>query len=131
MENPYIQKEKNFLDKLAKLDKNKTDLEKNKIMKVLVIYEIVSEETLKAIVEMTNDEYLYFKKAHNVFVNVSDCKESEKVSLVISEAFCDNPEYKKDCETEIQKKYFGLWKNDKELTDIKSAEKLIHSGFML
>ena len=94
-------------------------------MKVLVIYEIVSEETLKAIVEMTNDEYMYFKKAHNVFVNVSDCKESEKVSLVISEAFCDNPEYKKYCETEIQKKYFGLWKNDKELTDIKSAEKTL------
>ena len=100
-------------------------------MNVLVIYEIIPEQTLKTIVEMTKTEYAYFKQAHNVFVNISDNKKGEKVSLVIHEAFCDNPEYKRKNMTIKEKKYFGKWKDYKKLVNIKSAEKLIHTGFML
>lgn len=66
-----------------------------------------------------------------VYVNNSDDEEDSLVSNVISNAFCDNPEYKEYCETDKDNEYFGKWKDNKELSDITGVEKLIRSGVVL
>jgi len=100
-------------------------------MKVLVIYDLVPEETKVALVDMSEKEYEYFKKAHTVYINASDNEEGCVVSNVISNAFCEDPTYKKYCETDEDRLYFGKWKNNEWLSDISKADKLIRSGFIL
>lgn len=101
-------------------------------MKVLVIYALVPEEELRAIVDMTEEEYAFFSKAHNVYVNLGDNdEEGEEASLVINVAFSTTPEHIQYCETDMERKYHGQWKNDQLVTDLIGVDKLICSGFIL
>lgn len=105
--------------------------ERKKTIKVLMVYDILPEETKRTIVEMTDDEYNYFKKANNVIVNINDDDESAAVCRVIENAFCDNQEYSKYCETDKEVEYFGKWKNLGAIEDIEDVSKLITCGFYL
>jgi len=100
-------------------------------MKVLVILELVPEETHRAIVDMTEEEYEYFSKAHNVYVNVSDDEEGVEAVLVVGNAFSTKPEYIEYCDNDKQREYFGKWTSDLDLTDITEVEKLICCGYIL
>ena len=101
-------------------------------MNVLVIYELIPEETLVSVVEMTENEYIFFKKAHNVIVNVTDWADEGVIpSNVMSNAFSDNPSDVKHCETDKEKEYFGKWKNTPGISDISGVTKLIHTGIVM
>ena len=100
-------------------------------MKVLVIYDIYPEETFMAMVDMTDEEYEYFENAHGVYVNATDNELAIEVANTIGNAFCDQPEYLKFCQTDKDREYFGKWKNDLTISDIKDADKLIRSGYYL
>lgn len=108
-----------------------------KTLKVLVIYEILPEETIKAVIEMTTDEYDYFRDANNYIINATDYDENRSdVVTVISNALCDNPDYLKYADTQEQKDYFGKWVSGREtvekpITDLKDVERLIFCGFYL
>ena len=101
-------------------------------MKVLVVFDLVTENIYQTVVEMTNDEYQYFSPAHGKIANVdvTDEKESNAIST-ISNAFATNPQDYKYCETDIDKEYFGKWKNNPKLTDISDVDRFIFCGFML
>lgn len=101
-------------------------------MKVLVIYELIPEETKKAIVEMTENEWDFFKNAQNHVVNINDAGgKGEDATLVINQAFSNNPEHKKYCEGEKQLEYFGKWCNIPEIEDIQDVDKFLWCGFYL
>ena len=76
-------------------------------MKVLVIYDILPEDTLVSVVEMSESEYIFFKKAHTVIVNVTDWNdEGIFPSNVISNAFSTDPEDIEFCESDKEIEYF-------------------------
>lgn len=100
-------------------------------MRVLVIFDLIPEETKQAIVEMSNEEYQFFSKAHNVIVNASDDEEGIDVANVISWAFSIDQKHKKYCVTDAERKYFGQWTNDLDVQDIADVSKVIYSGFYL
>lgn len=100
-------------------------------MKTLIIYDLVPEETKKVIVEMTNDEYNMFSKANGVYVNASDDEDGIDAVNVISNAFISKDEYLKYCQTDTERKYFGKWIPEENITDISEVDKLIHCGFIL
>ena len=102
-------------------------------MKVLVIYQMIPDETKTAIVEMSEQDYAYFKKAHNVYVNATDGdKEAENVVLEIESAFQDIHATPVDISTVIGKKHFNTWVNiPRPAADIEDVDKLIFCGFYL
>ncbi len=106
-------------------------------MKVLVIYDIIPEETIKTVVEMTWEEYDYFKAANNYIINATEYDENRSdVVNVISNALCDNPDHLKYVDTQKQKDYFGKWASGREtvenpITDLQDVERLIFCGFFL
>lgn len=102
-------------------------------MKVLVIYEVIPEESNLYLVDMTQEEYEFFKQTHEYIVNVDDYDEDiTAVNTVISNAICGKPEHFKYAETEDDKKYFGKWA-DSKLTnqDGFTCDAIIHTGFYL
>lgn len=103
----------------------------NKSMKVLVIHNVIGCEINKAIIEMTQDEYNYFRQANGICVNVSpdDCIGHE-ATIVIDYAFTSTSVELDSHMTEIQKKYFGKWKSIENLTNINGCEKLIYCSFL-
>lgn len=102
-------------------------------MKVLVIYDLVSEEQKRAIIEMTEDEYNFFKKAHNIYINADDEEDIEKenVALVIDGAFDSSKENIKYCKSDTERKYFGKWKSDLEIVNLKDVDYMICCGIFL
>ena len=100
-------------------------------MKVLVIYDLVPEETKRAIVEMTEEEYKYFSQAHGFYVNSDEEEIKTEIVLVIDNALASNPEHIEYCDTDKQREYFGKWTSDLDNTDLTGVDKLIHCGFIL
>lgn len=47
-------------------------------MKVLVIYELVPEETRVYLLDITDQEYLKIKPAHNAFINTTNLTEEQE-----------------------------------------------------
>lgn len=103
-------------------------------MKVLIIYQIVPEEEKVAIVEMSDSEYEKFSVANGTYVNAGELEDNQyTANMAIGNALCENPDYLKYTETELDKEYFGKWAKDLEenLVDITDVEKLIMCGFHL
>lgn len=103
-------------------------------MKVLVIYEMIPEETIMSIVEMTAEEYEYFKCANGFIINANIEDEhplAEEANMVMQNALSDNPEYVKYCETDKQREYFGKWSHSYNVEDISDVDRLIKTGFYL
>ena len=103
-------------------------------MKVLVIYQMIPDETKTAIVEMSEQDYAYFKKAHNVYVNATDGdEEAENVVLEIESAFQNTgATVTEDTVTQIGRKHFNTWVNvSQPIADIEDFDKLIFCGFYL
>lgn len=81
---------------------------------------------------MTDKEYEFFSKANNYVTNVDDYDEDKvHVNTVMNWAFSTNDDYLEYCDTEMERKYFGKWKDDSELVDISDVDKLIWTGFYL
>lgn len=105
-----------------------------KKIKALVIYDMIPEETIKAIVEMTEDEYAYFKFANDVIINSHDNDENGiEACNAIGNALCSNPEFFKHCETDTDEKYFGKWVSSivEKIEDIESVSKFISCGIYI
>ena len=103
--------------------------------KVLVVYELIPEDTIISVVDMAEEEYEFFSKAHNCYINVGDFDDPqmEEANLVISNALDSEQDHKQYCTSDKQREYFGKWKrlDPKKDTDIAGVEKLIHCGFYL
>lgn len=105
-------------------------------MKVLVIHEVIPEETNVAIVEMSDELYEQLKPAHGYTVNNEEVikPESEVAVLAIDNAFCKNPEYYGCCESELGKSVFMKFSDingTDESRDLSGVEAMIHCSFML
>lgn len=103
-------------------------------MKVLIIYDLIPEETIKAIVEMTEDEYTMFSVANNTIVNSFDISgEQHQINMLISSALCNEPEDLQYEETGLGKEYFGKWSDNRNenIIDLTGVDRLIHAGFYL
>ena len=100
-------------------------------MKVLIIYDEIPEETTRAVVEMTDEEYTYFSQAHNVIANSGAAEHLEDIVFVISSALSD-----RECtihETGKHREYSKKWFSNinKTNTDLSEVDHLIHCGFYL
>jgi len=100
-------------------------------MNVLVCLDLVGDEPKRALVEMTVEEYAFFSKANNVYINDSLDDEGIDVALVISNAFAENRKHIEYCQTDKQRQYFGKWKSDLSITDLSNVDKMICCGFLL
>ena len=105
-------------------------------MKVLVINEIIPEETNIAIVEMTQELYDKLKCCHGYTVNNEPVirEDAEQAVLAIGYAFSKKPEDIKYCETDLDRELFMTF-NDisgtDEARDLLGVEKMIHCSFLL
>ena len=104
--------------------------------KVLVIYEIIPEEAKVAVVEMTVGERNFFFQGAGYFENAGDFDEvKSEVGAVISNALCSREESFKYCETDMQKEYFGKWKDylvkDTTTSLDQPVNYILHCGFYL
>tara|TARA_R110000851_G_C12864204_1_gene544300 strand:- start:371 stop:691 length:321 start_codon:yes stop_codon:yes gene_type:complete len=100
-------------------------------VKVLVVYDTFPEETHKAIVTMTAEEYNIFKLANNTYINGDDMSEEvDNINNTISYAFCKEPSYEEYAETILQKKYFGKWVEflSEDITDLREVDYMICCG---
>lgn len=100
-------------------------------MKVLVVYEMIPEETVMSIVEMTSEEYEFFKCANGFVLNAVGDDENPmayEANMVIQNALSDNPEYVKYCETDKQREYYGKWKASDNIEDISDIDRMIRTG---
>lgn len=102
-------------------------------MKVLVIYDLIPEEQKRAIIEMTNDEYEFFSKAHNQYINSCEDERITETMLVIDAAFSDknNVDETNQVENKKQQEYFGKWVNNLKITDISDVDKMICTGLIV
>ncbi|MFK5893245.1 MAG: hypothetical protein QM504_08500 [Pseudomonadota bacterium] len=99
---------------------------------VLVVLNLHPEEVKKAIVEMNVKEYDFFKTANGAIINSGEWTDDQAAAVgVISNAFSSNEEYRQHCESDMQKEYFGKWKDIKLVSDIKSCEHSIFATFIL
>ena len=100
---------------------------------VLVISEMIPESVTVVLVPMTKDEFEKFKVANNYCVN-GDEYDEDKTNIVnaVNNALCDYPDYLEDCETEMDKQYFGKWVKLKvEGEDLPNANKILRFQFCL
>ena len=105
-------------------------------MKVLVINEIIPEQTYVAIVDMTNELYDKLKCCHGYTVNNETVirDDAEQAVLAIGNGFCTKAENIKYCETELDRELFMTFKDiagTDEARDISGVEKMIHCSFLL
>jgi UPF0288 family protein (methanogenesis marker protein 3) len=106
-------------------------------MKVLVINEIIPEETNIAIVDMTQELYDKLKCCHGYTVNnkhVIRRYDAEQAVLAIGHAFSKKKENIKYCETELDRELFMTFKDiagTDEARDLSGVEKMIHCSFLL
>ena len=103
-------------------------------MKVLVIYEMIPEETVVSIVEMTEEEYKFFKCANGFVLNAIGDDEDPiayEANMVMKNALSNNPEYIKYCDTDKQREYYGKWKPSDNIEDISDVDRMIKTGIYL
>ena len=105
-------------------------------MKVLVINEIIPEETNIAIVDMTQELYDKLKCCHGYTVNNEPVirEAAEQAVLAIGYAFSKKPENIEYCETDLDKELFMAFKDiagTDEARDLSGVEKMIHCSFLL
>lgn len=105
-------------------------------MKVLVINEIIPEETNIAIVDMTQELYDKLKCCHGYTVNNEPVirEGAERAVLAIGYAFSKSPENIEYCETDLDKELFMKFKDiagTDEVRDLSGVEKMIHCSFLL
>jgi len=105
-------------------------------MKVLVINEMIPEETNIAIVDMTQELYDKLKCCHGYTVNNEPVirEDAEKAVLAIGYAFDTNPDHLAFCETELDRGLFMTFKDiagTDEARDLSGVEKMIHCSFLL
>ena len=105
-------------------------------MKVLVINEIIPEETNIAIADMTQELYDKLKCCHGYTVNNEPeiREDAEKAVLAIGYAFSKKPEHIEYCETDLDRELFMTF-NDiagtDEARDMRGVEKMIHCSFLM
>jgi len=102
-------------------------------MKTLVIFNLIPEQQLTAIVDMTQEEFNYFSQAHNYITNISDWDENKvEIVGVVNNALCKNADYIQYCENEKEREYFMKWEQEKTIpTDLTNVDKLLVFGFHL
>jgi hypothetical protein len=100
-------------------------------MKVLVIFDVIPEETQQAVVEMTESEYKFFSKAHGHIMGATDDTVTIAAATVISYAFLTDVEDCDSCETDKEREYCGAWKSEKSTGDISDVDKIIQTGIYL
>jgi hypothetical protein len=101
-------------------------------MKVLIVYDLIPEDTKQTIVEMSTEEYDYFSKVNNYIVNVSEYNaELSDIMDVIDWAFCQNDSYMEELTRDIERKYFGSFTDIEVIEDISDVDRFIHCGFYL
>ena len=105
-------------------------------MKVLVINEIIPEETNIAIVDMTQEMYDKLKCCHGYTVNNEPVirDDAELAVLAIGYAFSKKPENIEYCETDLDRDLFMTFKDiagTDEARDLSGVEKIIHCSFLL
>lgn len=105
-------------------------------MKVLVINEIIPEETNIAIADMAQELYDKLKCCHGYTVNNEPVirEDAEQAVLAIGYAFSKKPEDIKYCETDLDRELFMTFKDiagTDEARDLSGVEKMIHCSFLL
>lgn len=105
-------------------------------MKVLIIHEVIPEQTNVAIHEMSEELYERLKVAHSYTVNNEEFprEDAEIATLAIGNGFCTNPEYADCCHSDLDKELFMKLKDingTDESRDLSGVERMIHCGFML
>lgn len=102
-------------------------------MKVLIVYEVIPESLTIAQVDMSEEEYSFFSKAHNYCIN-ADKWDEPKADIVntISSALCTNKNYIAYMSEKKEIEYFMKWVNNilVDQTEIQ-ATRLIKCGIML
>jgi len=107
-------------------------------MKVLIIYNLVPEKLYQAIVDMTEEEFEFFSKAHNKYGEQPDLDDAASEAInVIGNAFSTYEGGELYCETDKELDYYGKWvenevgASDGEPVDLKDVDKMIMCGFYL
>ncbi len=100
-------------------------------MKVLVIFELIPEELMMTIADMTDEEYQYFSRAHGKIVNANANDEESEIINIISAAMTNDESWIDSYYDPKMEEYFGKWGNNSDIIDISDAEKLIRVGFAL
>lgn len=72
---------------------------------VLVIYRTIPEEIAQTIVPMTEEEYIFFKKAHGIIINHTEETSENIENFQAAEAIAYN------FATADEKRYYGKLKN--------------------
>lgn len=110
-------------------------MKNEKFIKTLIIYDLIPEKTIKAVVELTEAEHKKFTKCHGYIINATeyDDDKSELVDI-ISNALCNNPDFNYLADSDEQREYFAKWveyilkEEDQDLTGVTS---LISCGIYL
>lgn len=101
-------------------------------MKVLISFETVPEGIERAIIDMTIEEYAYFSKAHNYYINGAEYSASkDEATNVILKALSKSIYLPEDCENEAEMKYLEKWLVNNSNTDLSDVEAMIFCGFYL
>jgi len=101
-------------------------------MKVLVIFDLIPEETKKAIVDMTQEEYDYFKQGDGCIIGtMGNTDEQEVIVNVINNAFCEDEKCKEYCENDQELKYFGKFEHQENTSDLRGVDYMIYCGCFL
>lgn len=81
--------------------------------RVLVIYEIVPEETKKTVVMLDDSDYQQLKAADGYIINACEYnEEANEAALHFDWAFYSGKEdYKHECKTELARKLYATMKN--------------------
>lgn len=103
------------------------------MVKTLVVYEVIPEETKMALVDLSQKQFDFLSHAHGYIVNASDVDDpkAELACFCIDSAFCDNPEYMKDVDPVVLM-YFNKFKDCKlDTQDLTGVQKIISCGFYM
>lgn len=104
-------------------------------MKTLIIYELVPEQTIMAIVDLTNEEYELFSKAHDHYINFTEMDgDTHSAVDAINCALCKPANLERDKEDidQLGLEYYGKWHSFiTDTQNLEGVERLIHCGFIL
>ena len=105
-------------------------------MKVLIVHEVIPEQTQVCVYEMSEELYKKLSLAHGYAVNNEENprKDAEEAVLAIGNGFCTDPEYSDCCESELGRELFMKLKDvngTDEIRDLTGVERMIHCAFML
>lgn len=103
-------------------------------MKVLILYNIIPEEFIQAVVNLTGDQWKQLKLAHNYVINGSAYDEEQSAAVLkVNDAFL-SPDKLDYAENED---WAGIFYNNKieqkdgKPYDIKDVSKVIFCGYYL